>query len=258
MLNESKISNKIEKQDLNLNATLDKYFDKQKLTDEEMELVENYRQECIGHVKDNAYKFSEIGSASGIGFNGEGISAAAGLAMMIKSDDFMENKDSFLFELDSSEGMTVVDIGSGRQPRGMIHGVSNCRAKKYIAVDLEPPTEKYLKFIKNDYTADFEIESVKSDILKYLLKLDKESCAVVSSATLSREVMPSDKKGQDYIRFIAHEIYRVTPPGKTTYHYDSGMDFMLALQKEGFEEFGGDEKGSIDANKRSHLWIKPE
>lgn len=282
-MKESKIEKPTKKENieseekLDLGIVLDRYFKDEKLSEEELKIVEKHRKECIEEVKKKSYKFSEIGSRSGLYPSIEGYTDTASMDLGLR----LEKVEEYLFKelkIDTNDlakikkldyktweaasfplrYKTVIDLGSGKYPLWMVHGLCSLQAKKYIAVDLEPPdlnSEEFKRRARRSgfMTGDMELESAESDMLEYLLKLEDGSSIIISSgSTKLGEIIPYTQRGKYYLRFLAHEIARATPEKGITYHYEYEPLLASFLEKEGFERIRDEKRNEHD----SGLWIK--
>lgn len=251
--------------------TLDRYFNKEELSKKELEIVEEYRKECIEEIKEKAYRFTDMICSGICPPSPDGFTYEAGLDFKnkIRDDDVQDVLSSINFKnqevtlkktlhdnnLNPLRGATVVDLGSGMMPRHIARQVFSGNAKKYIAVDLEPPNiESLKKDLERDKWEDQEVESVESDMLEYLLKLKDQSSTVVSSGSTRLDEVIRGEKGVAYLRFLAHEIARVTPEKGITYHYEYEPLFANYLEKEGLKRIKDSSSPGMD--DVSGLWVK--
>ena len=191
-------------------AELSKYWKGEQLTNEELISINQYRSACISHVLQRSYKASYDGTSD--------FWASRKLWHLV--EDAEEKK---ILKPEALREQTIINLGSGPHTSFAQYAL-HVGAKKYVAVDCGEFAEtEHMRelFVRNEREEEKaqQIEAFRGDSLQYLLQLPDSSSIIVSNmALIPGEVIPFDLEGEDYLRFIAHEIKRVTPPGGITYH----------------------------------------
>lgn len=221
------------KEDRPSDELLEKFFDNEELSKEEFEKIEKYRNACIKEVSKKATTYNEIPTD----FSRSSLENMSSLIedyygeLNQKSFDEDERKEFF-------RGKDIIDLGAGPYPVDNVFNFLMWGADKYIGVDAnESLNEKAIKEYIEDsnkgrkqkgwmYVENFNIESVKKDSLEYLMTVPENSAFIISNGFLVLgEVIPKNQKGEDYLKFIAKEIARITPEKGFTYHsfYDKKL-----------------------------------
>lgn len=240
-----------EKQEQRLKMALDKFFDNQELTKQELELVEEYREECIQYVEERVPYFDwdgRSGSKHGSYAIFNGLYQYYKKHLSIKEAHnctvaFLKNKN--VIELGGGEG--YYNFGMFLAFKLYIRNEENY-PQSYTVVDVNPPK----KVQQERYTGRRVVpQGVKSEFLRYLLTIEDGSAIVISSLSLLRgEVIPEGKLGSDYAKFLTKEIARITPEGELSAHYKENILNWPILEKNGFEVLVDDSKAYIVRKKK--------
>lgn len=197
---------------MDFDESLSKFFSGEYLLDEQIRVILNYRERCISYALHRNMKMVDV--TFGDIFD---------LALKHSTTNLQLFERQFM-------GKRVIELGPGADPKSnWLH--DKYRISEYVGVE---PFYPHLTGEKIEFSGR-TIDVIKEDGLSFLIHQPDESAIVISNGVVCTELILSHKnESVDYFRFLAKEIYRVTPKGNPTFHISTflAQDFF---EKVGFE-----------------------
>ncbi|MDI6736900.1 MAG: hypothetical protein QME12_00085 [Nanoarchaeota archaeon] len=206
-----------------LSDMLNDYFAGRELSEDELKAVLACRERCI----------KQAASHSLTSTTSYAMSFDVQMQMLRK---YFENAETII--RDSINGRKAIELGPGCNP--MHKWLLEKGASEYTGVELFYPR------ISEKMVEGENARIAANDALSFLVSQPGESAIVASRGVLNQEVMPSS----NYARFLAREIYRVTPKGGITIHSMgvSSLDAKRFFREAGFRP--------LDERDYNAVWVK--
>ncbi len=215
---------------MDIDESLSKFFLGEYLLDEQICGILNYRERCIDYALHRNMKMVDV-------TYGDMFEQA--LTVSINDSSFFREK---------IKGKRVIELGPGADPKAdWLY--ENCEISEYIGVEPFYPHLTREKITRNSEKNNV----IQEDGLSFLLNQPDESAIVMSNGVICKELIISPyNENVDYFRFLAKEIYRVTPIRCPTFHISAffHQDFFV---KHGFQK-----PDYINEIKGLHFFEKPQ